>query len=82
MFNIDLVPYPSKPGSRPPTWSSAHQLYKDTVSHSGEVAVKEWYFDETNLGFGRGQAQVFSKEYYEILSNNLGCSRPNYNVIY
>ena len=70
MFNIDQVPYPSKPGAKPPTWSNTHQVYRDTVSHRGEVAVKEWYFDETNFGFGMGQAQVFSKEYYEILSNN------------
>jgi len=69
VFNIDLVPYPSKPGSSPPSWSTNHQLYKDTVSHGGEVFVKEWYFDETNLGFGMGQARVFSKEYYEVLIN-------------
>jgi len=69
VFNIDQVPYPSKPGAKPPTWSNTHQVYRDTVSHRGEVAVKEWYFDETNFGFGMGQAQVFSKEYYEILIN-------------
>ena len=66
MFAIDLLSYPH--GAKPPTWKEASQTYKDMVSHSGKVAIKEFYFDDTKLSFGREEVKTFSKADMETLS--------------
>ena len=66
MFAIDLLSYPH--GANPPTWKEASQTYKDLVSHSGKVAIKEFYFDDNKLSFGREEVKTFSKADMETLS--------------
>ena len=66
VFAIDLLSYPS--GAKPPTWKEASPTYKDMVSHSGKVAIKEFYFDDTKLSFGREEVKTFSKADMETLS--------------
>jgi len=65
VFAIDLLSYPS--GAKPPTWKEASKTYKDMVSHSGKVAIKEFYFDDNKLSFGREEVKTFSKADMETL---------------
>ena len=79
MFAIDLLSYPI--GTKPPTWEETTQTYKDMVSHSGKVAIKEFYFDDTKLSFGREEVKSFSKAYMETLSM-LGLNFIGYLKLY
>jgi len=63
LFNIDLIDRPS--GTKPPRWAETPQKYKELVSHSGQVGIKEFYWDNTKLGGGRDVATVFNKSTVE-----------------
>ena len=63
MFRTDLlVPPPGVARKKPPAWPNTGEEYRQLVTHGGRVYVKEFYFDETNMGSGRNKATVFSRD--------------------
>ena len=67
IFEIEKKTIPVSPDQAPPKWAETSITYKDFLLHNGSVDIKEWYWNDKQMGGGRNDPKTFSKDHVDGL---------------
>ena len=70
IFEIEKKTIPLPQDQAPLHWAETSKTYKDFLLHNGSFDIKEWYWNDKQMGGGRTDPKTFSQGYVDGLGKN------------